>query len=282
MRHRNAQQAARTCVVLIAIVGMATVVVAQEKKEIPDHTGFKSCETCHADKQSMWEASGHSKSIGRVANSPQASADCYGCHSTEGVIAKREGQKVDLAAKASFHSVSCLACHEPRATAYPHKLALDPDKLCESCHSQRIVLQGHGAKGIEDIRSVHSEVACASCHMTRGDHSMKVLRPDDPNLAENRTDTCTACHRDGNRKARAQQLQEWQADYKKSMDPLQADLTAVNAALKDKPNLLSAELKAKLDALKQNLFILQRDSSQGFHNPDFASEVIKEVQAALK
>ena len=51
---------------------------------------------------------------------------------------------------------------------------------------------------------------------------MQVLRPDDPNLFATRLDTCTACHKDGNRKARAKELQEWQAEYKESMDELQA------------------------------------------------------------
>ena len=73
---------------------------------------------CHDQKHSMWEASGHSKSISRVTNSPRATADCYGCHSAEGFAAKREGKKVDLAAKESLHSVGCLACHDPRGAKY--------------------------------------------------------------------------------------------------------------------------------------------------------------------
>ena len=67
---------------------------------------------------------------------------------------------------------------------------------------------------------------------------MKLIHPDDPDLPENRTDTCTACHQDNNREARAYQLQDWHAWYKESMDPLQADLATINSALKEKPDLL--------------------------------------------
>jgi predicted CXXCH cytochrome family protein len=263
--------------------------MADEKKEIPDHSGFTSCQACHAEKFSMWEASGHSKAISAVANNNSASADCYGCHSAEGFTIKREGKKVDIADKESFHTISCLSCHNPRGTEYPRRLVMDPEKLCEFCHPQRAVLKGQGAKGVEDTRSVHSGVACVSCHMSEGNHRMKVIRPDDPNLSEKQTDTCTACHKDGNRKTRAKQLQEWQSWYKESMDPLQADLKAVDAALKEKPTALSAELKAKLDALKTNIYMIEREGSRGAHNLDFALEVmslasrdLKEVKAALK
>jgi predicted CXXCH cytochrome family protein len=271
------------------ITGIATIALADDKKEIPDHTGFKSCEGCHDKEHSMWQASGHSRSLSHVVNAPQASADCYGCHSGEGFAAKREGKKIDIADKASYHSIACLTCHDPRVTQQPARLVLEPDALCQSCHAQRGVLEGTGAKGIDDMRSFHSDVSCVSCHMSEGNHQMKVLRPDDPSLSANRVDTCTACHKDNNGKARAKQLQEWQADYKTRMDALQADLKAVTAALKDKPNLLGPELKAKLDRARGNVFILQRDESQGFHNFDFATQImasasgdLKEVTAALK
>ena len=45
-----------------------------------------------------------------------ASADCYACHSAEGFAAKLQGNKVDTAQKETFHTVSCLACHNPRST----------------------------------------------------------------------------------------------------------------------------------------------------------------------
>ena len=111
---------------------------------------------------------------------------------------------------------------------------------------------------------------------------MKVLRPDDPNLSEKRIDTCTGCHKDNNRATRAKQLQEWQAEYKEKMGPLQADLNSINAASKEKPDLLNAELKAKLANVRFNLSMLERDRSRGAHNPDFALEIMSLASADLK
>ena len=274
---------------MAAIAGICAVVPADEKKVAPDHTSFTSCLPCHEDKQSMWEASGHSKAIGLVKDNKMASADCYACHSTEGFAAKLQGNKVDSTQKETFHTVSCLACHNPRSTEYPHRLVMDPEKICTACHTQEAVLKGKGARGIEDIRSVHSAVPCVSCHMTGASHLMKVIRPDDPNLSEKSVDTCTACHKDNNRKGRAEQLQAWQAEYKEKMDALQAEVNSISAALKEKPDLLNADLKKKFGDLRFNLSILTRDRSQSAHNLDYALEImalasrdLKELKAAVK
>jgi predicted CXXCH cytochrome family protein len=275
--------------VVAAIAGIVAMAQTEDKKTVPDHSGFPACETCHVDKQSMWEASGHSKAIAAVNTSKQSSADCYACHSTEGFAAKLKGDKVDAAQKETFHTVSCLACHNPRGTQHPRMLALDPEEICSACHTQGAFLKGTGARGVEDTRSVHSAVPCVSCHMTGGNHLMKVIRPDDPKLSEKDADTCTACHKDNNRKARTRQLQEWQTEFKEKMDALQADVNAISATLKEKPDLLSAELNKKFGDLRFNLAMLNRDRSRSAHNFDFALEVfalassdMKEIRAAVK
>ena len=118
---------------------------------------------------------------------------------------------------------------------------------------------------------------------------MKVLRPDDTSLSEGRIDTCTACHKDNNRKARAKQLVDWQAWYEETMEPLQAELKAVNALIKENPELLTDPLKAKLDGVNGNLSIIVRDGSRGAHNLDYALEImalaaddLAEIKAAMQ
>ena len=239
----------------------------------------------------MWKASdtGHSKALSRVINAKQATADCYACHSAEGFAAKLQGEKIDITQRSSFSAVTCIVCHDPKKKGSDHLLVMESEKLCNSCHTQRAVLKGQGARGIEDTRSVHSAVDCVSCHMTEGNHRMKVLRPDDPALTDKRLDTCTACHKDNNRKARARQLQEWQSTYDEEMKPLQADVDAINAALKKKPDLLSPELKTRFDNVTANFLVLAKDMSRGAHNFDYALEImalaksdLKEIKAATK
>jgi predicted CXXCH cytochrome family protein len=240
-----------------------------------------------AEIQKMWEASAHSKALGLIVTNEKASADCYACHSAEGFAAKLQGKKVDLANKANFSTVSCAACHELGNSNNPFKLVMDSEVLCNSCHTQQSVLKGKGAAGIDEARSFHSSVPCVSCHMTDHNHLMKVIRPDDPDLSDKRSDTCTKCHPD--RKARAAQIQEWQSSYKQNMDALEPDLKTIADALSKNSNALKEEMKKKYNDAKNNISILVKDHSRGAHNRDFteaifeqAAKDIRAIKATLK
>jgi len=118
---------------------------------------------------------------------------------------------------------------------------------------------------------------------------MRVLRPDDPDLSENRTDSCSSCHEVKDRKVRAHQIQDWEAWYSETLEPVQADMRVIDDALKNNPNLLNAELKEKLEDTKANLAIVERDGSNGVHNLDYALEImalakrnLAKVKAALE
>ncbi len=269
-------------IAFIFIIIIAGVVWAQDKKDTAEKTAATDCIACHESGDSShrrsyegWQASAHSKSLDQVKKNASASPDCYSCHSEEGFKAKLQGKKVDVAQKESFSPVTCTTCHSSHESKNPHNLVTeDSESLCTSCHSQRAVLQGRGAKGFEEARSYHSAVDCVSCHMTEANHQMKVLRPDDPGVSDKRMDTCTGCHKDNNRKARAEQIQTWQESFKAEMDPLQEDVKLVTAALKENPDRLSPELKTKWNDARFNLSMLVRDGSRGAHNHDFASAIM--------
>ena len=271
-------------VVLFQISGFT----AQENS-IPDHGSFNDCQMCHAEKYKMWEKSGHSRANKIATGKAPVGADCLGCHTTEGFAAKLKGETVDPADRANFHTISCNSCHKPGSSANPKQLVLNSEKLCDECHTQIRVLHGKGAAGVADTRSFHSGVACVACHMPDSTHEMTFIRPDDTGLSENRLDTCARCHKDNSRETRAKQLTSWRQSYKEAMDPIEADLAAISAATKEKPDFLNSELKAKLSTVRANLFILQQDASRGAHNLAFALEImataskdIKEIKAAIK
>ncbi len=290
MNRRNRWNAAYifTAIFGLFILGYITLAIAEDKKEIPDHTGFETCQACHSEKYSMWEASNHGKAIGQIVERNPTATACEGCHSTkrpESGLRSADG----ATQKESFHKVPCLACHARQKTAYDHRIITDPEKLCDLCHTQRSIFWGHGAKGIEDSRNFHSGVPCIGCHMTEGNHKMKVLRPDDPGLTDKRQDTCTACHMDNNREARVQQIQEWQSTYDENMTPLLADVKTIEAALTKNPGALDAALKSKFEDVKANLSLMEKDRSRGFHNFVFSLEItsmaaadLKEIKAAIK
>ena len=75
MKQKKTRKIALAIAALAAIAGICAVAPADEKKVAPDHTSFTSCQSCHADKQSMWEASGHSEALGLIKNSNMASSD---------------------------------------------------------------------------------------------------------------------------------------------------------------------------------------------------------------
>ena len=264
-------------VILFRIAGLT----AQEKS-IPDHGSFTDCRPCHAEQYKMWETTGHSRALARIINAPEANADCFGCHTAEGFAAKLQGNKIDPTNKESFQPVSCVACHKPGSAANSKQLVRDSEKICSECHSQRAVLEGKGGRGIEDVRSFHSAVTCVSCHMSEANHDLKLFRPDDPGLPEDRPDTCTRCHKDNSRKIRAKQLPDWHIFYKEAMDPVEADMAAISAKLKEKPDLLNADLEAKLSTIRFNLSILRRDGSRGAHNLDFALEILAHAAKDIK
>jgi predicted CXXCH cytochrome family protein len=195
----------------------------------------------------MWLASGHSKAPSR---------------------------KIQIKGKDWTGPISCIACHNPHYSDNPSQLIMKPENICNECHFQREVLKGKGAKSIEETRGLHTAIPCFSCHMTEGNHLMKVLRPDNPDLPEGRIDSCSSCHDDRDRKTRAHQIQDWGAWYREAMDPIQADLKIVETALEKNPDLLNAELKTKLNDIKANLSIIIDDGSNGVHNLDYALEIM--------
>ncbi|NLA76164.1 MAG: hypothetical protein GX846_11955 [Deltaproteobacteria bacterium] len=203
--------------------------------------------------------------------------------------AKTPDRKLEINSKKWEGPVTCAACHAPHYSTYKAILTMESSDLCRSCHFQGEVLKGFGAKGIEETRSLHTAAACVACHMTEKNHLMKMLRPDDPDLSEERLDSCSDCHEVKDRKMRTAQLLDMEAWYREAFEPVQADLKTIDAKLKGNPDILNAKLKVRLKDVKDNLSIIINDGSNGVHNLDYALEImylakreLKEIKEALK
>lgn len=178
--------------------------------------------------------------------------------------------------------VTCVACHNPHGSNNRSQLIMEYDRICNECHYQAAVQKGYGAKGIEETRNLHTPTPCFSCHMTEKNHLMKMLRPDDPDLAENRLDSCTNCHRVGSREMRAKQIQDMEDWYNEAMEPVLKDLGYIEEKMKNNPGILNTELKSKLEDVKSNLSIILNDGSNGVHNLDYALEIMSLAKRHLK
>ena len=245
----------------------------------------------HLREYNMWKVSGHATALSRLANNERATAECYGCHSAEGLTAKLQGKTVAMNQRSRFNTLSCVACHDPHNSDNPHHLVVDSQKLCTTCHQtqEAVLKQSRGVSGIEETGNDHSKIGCVECHMTESNHLMKVIRPDEPDLAEKRVDSCTACHKDSDKKSRAAALQKWQFTYSKRMDALQADIQSISSAAKSNSGLLVGDLKEKYDTAKNNLMLLMRDGSRGAHNFEYTTRIMNQagkdleaVKAAVK
>jgi predicted CXXCH cytochrome family protein len=243
----------------------------------------------HLRNYNMWLASGHANALSRIADNERATAECYGCHSAEGFLAKLQDRTVDITQRDGFNTLTCVACHDSHNSEHPHQLVAGSQKLCTACHTQDNIVKGRGASVVEETVSYHSEIECVGCHMTEANHLMQVIRPDDPDLAENRADSCTICHRMSDKESRGTALQEWQSTFSEQMDKLQADLQLIGKAAKSNTHLLTGDLKEKHDSARMNLMLLRRDGSQGAHNFEYAVEIMNQatrdldaVKAAIK
>lgn len=237
------QKPTQIFVIAAFLVAFLGIITAGPQSNDSGNAGVEACMSCHPDRFGEWKSSGH--------------------------VGTDKG-------------IACTSCHTPHIDPPASDSPIDPVKTCENCHVHRATLQGKGAKGIEETRSMHSSIACTGCHMSDGNHRMKVIMPDDPDLSESRIDSCTACHKDDSREIRAHQIKDYRAWYWEAMDPLKADLEAFENRLKENPGLLNEEMQSKLDDIKANLSIIINDGSDGIHNLDYALEIMALAKRDLK
>jgi hypothetical protein len=60
----NKERMGEVALVLIVVILIGGVLPAtQNATQIPDHSSFKVCRPCHAEKNTMWEESKHAKRL---------------------------------------------------------------------------------------------------------------------------------------------------------------------------------------------------------------------------
>jgi predicted CXXCH cytochrome family protein len=240
----------------------------------------------------MWQASAHApgKSITDLTTNDHASGNCYSCHSAQAAAEKKAGVTPDPKANEYTDGVSCVACHSPHGGNNYAQLKTDPKTLCESCHTASLaegttfkpgsevhhpmkeMLNGYGAIGVAPTEGAHTEKSCNECHMTEGNHMMKVIKPSDVE-GTTRKDTCTTCHTNSSPESREAYLDLWQESVTGKVEAGLADKAVIEAAVKVNPNALTAELKATFDAAKTNLSFIEADASKGAHNFEYAIKI---------
>ncbi|HYF92366.1 MAG TPA: ammonia-forming cytochrome c nitrite reductase subunit c552 [Symbiobacteriaceae bacterium] len=250
----------------------------------------------------MWETSAHANATNLLIDRGPtylARTECISCHSTSAGIAIKGGEKWDASTMLVNDGVSCVACHDPHNSNNPRQLRKDAQALCLSCHSvarggepvkqigttraphspQGDMLQGISAIDVAPTKGAHSQVSCVECHMTEGNHLMKVVKPGDV-MGSVRKDSCTACHTKSTPESRDVYLSMWEESIKGKVDAVKADVDYIDSALKANPNLLG-DKKAAYENARANYWFVQKDKSNGAHNFEYAIKVITKAQKEI-
>ncbi|HWI65899.1 MAG TPA: multiheme c-type cytochrome [Symbiobacteriaceae bacterium] len=241
----------------------------------------------------MWEASAHATALTTLKGSDHAQDRCYACHTADAFNAEQHDEQ--LPADHNYQDgITCVTCHSAHGT----NVKMEPKELCTTCHTAEIekgqtvkpgsvvhhpmkeMLDGYGAIGIADTQGAHSELSCVECHMTEGNHMMKVIKPEDV-MGTARKDTCTTCHKDSSSESRAVYLELWQESVTGKLEGIKADQAVIEAAVKANPAALSADLKAKFDAAKTNASFVEADASKGAHNFEYAIKIVSNAAKAM-
>ncbi len=256
----------------------------------------------HMQQYPQWKASGHANATNLlIEHGPTypARAECIKCHSTSAGFDIAEGKTWNPDTMLVNDGVSCAACHDSHGSEFQASLKMEPQALCVSCHSvgrgnpapvkigttraphspQADVLAGTGALGVPDTKGAHTGVGCIDCHMSEGNHMMKVIKPE---LAtDKRKDSCTACHQGSSSESRGVYLEMWQETITKRLDAITADVAVVDAALKANPDALTEGLKTQYTNARANYWMIQKDNSKGAHNFEYAIKILSKVQADM-
>lgn len=244
----------------------------------------------------LWAVSAHANAVIDLKSSDHASDSCYKCHSADAFKDEMiDGQKFNSKTHAPFNAVTCVTCHDPHNSTEKGQLRMEPQALCTACHNGSIdpktglkpgatahhpmkeMLAGYGAVGIAQTKGAHSDLKCVDCHMTEGNHLMKVIEPDSV-AGTTRQDSCTACHTKSSGDARQAYLDAWQDSTGNKISALNADFAKIDAIIKANPSIISADMKLKYDGAKTNVSFITADGSMGAHNFEFASKILADAR----
>ncbi|MFZ5824232.1 MAG: ammonia-forming cytochrome c nitrite reductase subunit c552 [Bacillota bacterium] len=241
----------------------------------------------------MWEASAHAQAYTLTVDRNREY--CMNCHTANATLMNWNGETYSIAEHGiDKNGVTCAVCHEPHNSTEPGQLRMEPQALCISCHNvhgkdrpltlvrpphapQAEMLGGYAAYDIPETKGAHSDLKCIDCHMTEGNHMMKVIKPEDV-IGTTRKDSCTKCHDNSSAESRDVYLSLWQESVSRRMEIIDADVKVIEEVIKANPNFFT---KAQMDEYvkaRANYWFVMKDHSKGAHNFEYAIKILTKAQ----
>ncbi len=273
----------------------------------------------HRQQYITWSESRHALALTSLEGDEPPRESCLGCHSTDYATQDRVFEQEIVTNTNLQFGVTCVSCHAPHGEAeVEDQLTQESYDLCVSCHTgtsggtraitvgstvhhdMREMFEGRQFLGLGPNPSPHfsNELygpVCATCHMPGtaasaeyGDiasHSFKVLLPTD--AVEGQLDSCTTCHNMSHDDMTPEDLtffvESTIEENRARIDEIRATLDEINAANPEWDPRAEEKSDEQLTALRIHTLVsfVESDGSWGFHNPDYANEIISESEDLL-
>ena len=141
---------------VVAVLYVASVVMAEEAKNEYVGDNAKKCAMCHKDQVAAWKEWGMAKSWDKLSEEEQAKDECIKCHVTG---YGEEGGWVSFEKTPQLVNIQCEACHGPMGL---HMKAPMADKEARKAATQ-----------------TPDEANCLQCHIEEGNPNFKEFKFDE-------------------------------------------------------------------------------------------------------
>jgi predicted CXXCH cytochrome family protein len=242
-----------------------------------------------------------------------------GCHSTDYMNQDGVFEQDVVTPANAVYGITCVGCHDPHGSSQElDQLTQESYDLCVSCHTgtaggtrairvgatvhhdMREMYEGRQFLGLGPNPSPHfsNELygpVCATCHMPGtaasaeygdiGTHTFQVLLPTD--AVEGQIDSCTVCHDMSHDDMTPEDLtffvESTMEETQGRAEEIRALLDEINAAHPEWDPQAEQKPEEQQMALRIHTLVsfVEADGSWGFHNPDYADEILSEAEDLL-
>ncbi len=202
--------------------------------------------------------------------------------------------------KSDWPDVSCNTCHNPhKPNAYSffdsktksYQEFEKSSELCGQCHGNLKfpdtdhltynIEKGGVAVGVQ-FRETMPGVTCTDCHMYTSDvdgsnssmyhgHTWDIFVSEE---GGKETSSCESCHSGMNAASSKSIIKIFKEETEARMDSASQKLEAARTALQGNSD---PQLQAKLSEAETNLFLVESDESEGFHNHKYQMDLLADV-----
>ncbi len=240
-----------------------------------------------------WSESAHSNEAPEYAQT----VACMSCRSTEGFIARAEGNPLTELPEDVTWSIKCGTCHDPHpetTNTNDYQLRVSEDEICEMCHystsslgseevhhPQLEMRTGDAGVDVNDMTYM-ADVNCVECHHYNSPRGTNISEFNQGHSWTPTPEACVVCH-DGVTALPEYDVSTAQAEIDKIHTDFASTFSSVNPNIEEMKNKkIYAEEKGiwtnnmndtYFEAL-WNFGLATADGSNGTHNPDYANTLM--------